>query len=70
MSAATAAARASTLNALDLLEGFETCYLPVGKMGTHPLNALDLLEGFETSTNLTAAKVTIAPECLRPVRRF
>jgi len=57
------------LNALDLLEGFETtgndgCICPV-----FALNALDLLEGFET---VCLAKVCPAkvPECLRPVRRF
>jgi len=40
---------AQALNALDLLEGFETAILSFSEMTMSSLNALDLLEGFETT---------------------
>jgi len=40
-----------TLNALDLLEGFETYRHCLRLEDSLPLNALDLLEGFETSSS-------------------
>jgi len=54
--------RWSTLNALDLLEGFETFDAWFGSILQIPLNALDLLEGFETLLNLVIA--TIRPPSL------
>jgi len=58
-----------TLNALDLLEGFETKSFKASFKVISSLNALDLLEGFETAT-LSAITKLVPPECLRPVRRF
>jgi len=49
----------SALNALDLLEGFETSKICHGHPLISSLNALDLLEGFETYRVLKRVMATI-----------